>query len=84
MSGREDFYGHSYKGDEPVERVANGSLVVDDEDDRCLRAHHRLGHATWNVPPWSGFAVAQSQPRRLSMIERVIDRPMPSPPGFVV
>ncbi len=84
LSGREDFYGHSYKGDEPVERVANGSLVVDDEDDRCLRALHRPGHATWNVAPWSGLPVAQSRPRWLSMIERLIDSPMPSPPDVVV
>jgi hypothetical protein len=42
------------------------------------------GKATWNVAPWSGFGVAQSRPRWLSMIERLIDSPMPNPPGFVV
>ena len=52
--------------------------------DRCLRAHHRPGHATLNVAPWSGLAVAQSRLRWLSMIERPIDSPMPSPPDVVV
>jgi hypothetical protein len=31
------------------------------------------------VAPWSGFAVAQSRPRWLSMIERLIERPMIRP-----
>jgi len=52
--------------------------------DRYLRAHHRPGHATLNVAPWSGLAVAQSRLRWLSMIERPIDSPMPSPPDVVV
>src|SRR5713226_2110716 len=53
-------------------------------DDGVLRAHRIPGNARWNVAPWSGFAVAQSRPRWLSMIERLIESPMPSPPGFVV
>ena len=49
-----------------------------------LLAHRMPGNARWNVAPWSGFAVAQSRPLWLSTIERLIDSPMPSPPGFVV
>ena len=49
-----------------------------------LRAHRIPGSARWKVAPWSGFAVAQSRPRWLSMIERLIESPMPRPPGFVV
>lgn len=37
------------------------------------------GNASMNVAPWSGFAVAQSRPRWLSMIERLIERPMIRP-----
>jgi len=49
-----------------------------------LGSHRIPGNARWNVAPWAGFAVAQSRPLWLSMIERLIDSPMPSPPGFVV
>ena len=46
--------------------------------------HGILGNAKWNVAPWSGFGVAQSRPPCASMIDRLIDRPMPMPLGFVV
>src|SRR5947209_4318641 len=49
-----------------------------------LRTHRVPGNARWKVAPCSGFAVAQSRPLWLSTIERLIDSPMPSPPGFVV
>ena len=52
---------------------------------RCGMSAHRIpGRAKWNVAPWSGFAVAQSRPRCPSMIERLMDSPMPNPSGFVV
>src|SRR5882724_532395 len=49
-----------------------------------LGAHRIPGNARWKAAPWLGFAVAQSRPRWLSMIDRLIESPMPSPPGFVV
>ena len=84
LSGREHFDRHSYRGDEPAEGVADGLIVIDDEDGGSLRAHRIPGKVRWKVAPWSGLGVAQSRPRWLSMIERLIDSPMPSPPGFVV
>ena len=57
---------------------------TDDKNDGAIRAHRIPGKANWNVAPWPEFAVAQSRPRCPSTIERLMDRPMPNPPGFVV
>jgi hypothetical protein len=42
------------------------------------------GRARWNVAPCSAFAVAHRRPPWRSTIERLIDRPIPRPPGLVV
>ena len=42
------------------------------------------GSATWKVAPWSGLAVAHRRPPWRSTMERLMDSPMPRPPGFVV
>jgi hypothetical protein len=42
------------------------------------------GRAKWKVAPRSALAVAQNLPPCASMIERLIESPMPMPPGFVV
>ena len=49
-----------------------------------LGAHRSAGRAKWKVVPWPGFAVAQSRPPCPSMMERLMDSPMPNPSGFVV
>src|SRR5262249_56739870 len=46
--------------------------------------HRSTGSVNWNVAPCLGFGVAQSRPPWPSMIERLIDSPMPIPPGLVV
>jgi hypothetical protein len=84
LRGRKHFHRHPHGGDEPAAGVADGSVVVDDEDEGCLRAHRIPGNARWKVAPWPGLAVAQSRPRWLSMIERLIESPMPRPSRFVV
>ena len=63
LSRREHFDGHPDRREESAEGVADGSVVVDDEDNGCLGAHRIPGNARWNVAPWSGFDVAQSRPR---------------------
>ena len=84
LSAGEDLDEEPDGGDESPEAVADGRVVVDDEDDGRIRRHGIPGRANWNVAPWSEFVVAHSRPRWLSMIERLIDSPIPSPPGFVV
>src|SRR5437016_14103162 len=84
LSAREDFHGQPHGREQSPEGIAKGPVIVDDEDDRALRAHRIPGRAKWKVAPWPGFAVAQSRPRCPSMIERLMDSPMPKPPGFVV
>jgi len=49
-----------------------------------LEAHRTAGRAKWKVDPWSAFSVAQSRPPCASMMERLIDSPMPMPSGLVV
>jgi hypothetical protein len=43
-----------------------------------------IGNEKWNVAPRPSFTVAQIRPPCDSMIERLIDSPMPLPCGFVV
>lgn len=48
------------------------------------RALPVAGSARWKVAPASGLAVAQSWPPWRSTMARLIERPMPRPPGLVV
>ena len=84
LSAREDFHGQPHGREQSSEGIAKGPVIVDDEDDRALEAHRISGSAKRNVAPWFTFAVAHSRPLCASMIERLIERPIPSPPGFVV
>src|SRR2546425_1272829 len=83
LSAREDFHGQPHGREQSSEGIAKGPVIVDDEDDGALGAHRISGSAKRNVAPWFTFAVAHSRPLCASMIERLIDRPIPSPPGFV-
>ena len=51
---------------------------------RLTRRDQTAGKARWKVAPWPGFEVAHSRPPWLSPIDRLIESPIPSPPGFVV
>jgi pimeloyl-ACP methyl ester carboxylesterase len=69
---------------------ASARCVVSSED-RCAgargfppRAPHRLGIENAKVAPGPSFALAQSRPSWLSMIERLSARPMPMPWVLVV
>ena len=42
------------------------------------------GRVNWNTVPQGSFAVAHSRPPWASMIDRQIDRPIPTPLDFVV
>src|SRR2546425_3982731 len=81
---REDFHGQPPRREQSSEGIAKGPVIVNDEDDRTLGDHSISGSAKRNVAPWFTFAVAHSRPLCASMIERLIERPIPSPPGFVV
>src|SRR5262249_33295614 len=70
--------------EKPAQRAPHGLVVVHHEYSGVLHVHFIPGKAKWNVAPCSGFAVAHSRPPCRSMIERLIDKPMPSPSGLVV
>src|SRR6478672_7843361 len=42
------------------------------------------GSLNWKVAPWCGLRLAHSLPQCPSMIERLMESPMPVPSGFVV
>ena len=84
LGAREDLDREPDRPDEVPESLADGLVVVDDEDDGLLGRHRIPGRAKWKVAPWSAFGVAHSRPPCASMIERLIDSPMPMPPGLVV
>src|SRR5262249_62159221 len=45
---------------------------------------HATGSENWTIAPCGSLGAAQSRPPCASMIERLIDSPMPMPPGLVV
>src|SRR6185369_16566979 len=49
LSAREDLDRQAHGGEEPPERVADGGVVIDDEDNGSRRAHATPGSATWKV-----------------------------------
>src|SRR2546425_5708006 len=69
--------------DQAPGRFANRPIVVDDEDDGVLGAHDtgwpRAGRTNWNVAPWPAFGVAHNRPPCASMIDRLIESPIPRP-----
>ena len=71
-----------------LERVAHRRVVVDDEDGWAILAHEWASSGTGienrKTAPLGSFELADSRPPCASMIERLIDKPMPMPCALVV
>jgi hypothetical protein len=50
----------------------------------CSSCYRIAGNAKWKVAPRCTFGVAHSRPPCASTMERLIDSPMPMPPGLVL
>src|SRR5207302_10458723 len=72
---------------ETAGRRADATEVLDDERPLAgavTTRQRRVGKAKAKVAPCVVFGVAHSRPPCPSMMERLIDRPMPMPSGLVV
>jgi hypothetical protein len=58
LSAGNDAHDEPDRGHECPQAVADGRVVVDDEDDGHIGRHGIPGRANWNVAPWSGFAAS--------------------------
>src|SRR6266446_2606521 len=73
---------------QPFQAPADRGVVVNDADGRVALIHVDLppahGRVKWKVAPRVGLLATQMTPPWASMIDRLMESPMPRPAGFVV